>query len=393
MSDGRELPRIFGGFKLAATVALVVGTLALALTASQSTEAFFRSYLFGYLFVLGFGLGSMGLLMLHHLVGGAWGFIIQRILEAGVSTVPFLTVLFIPIVFGAGDLYHWMDAEAVAHDHLLSHKAPYLDFSFWVVRAAVYFVIWNAIAYQLVAWSKKQDRTGDGFLSNRMSALSGPGMVLYFLTMTFASFDWAMSLEPHWFSTIYGLIFVEDQALTAMAFAIIVLAYARRNEAVGDAATVERIHDLGKIQFALVALWAYLNFSQFVIIWYANLPEESVWYIRRIHGGYEFLAVFIIFGQFVLPFMLLLTRFTKRRMATLSSIAAFLIVMRLIDLYWFVMPTEHHPTLQLTWGDVGAPLGLFGAWFLVFVSMFGRRTLIVERDPRWMEKLAHEHAH
>jgi hypothetical protein len=391
MTESMQMPRVFGTFRVMGVALAVLGGAALAANLTGGTDAFYRSYLYGYLFVLAFGLGSMGLLMLHHLVGGAWGFIIQRILEAGASTLPVLTLLFVPVALGASDLYHWMDAEAVAHDHLLSHKAPYLNYTFWLVRAAVYFAVWNAMSFQLVAWSRQQDRTGDGFLSNRMRALSGPGMVLYFITMTFAAFDWAMSLEPHWFSTMYGLIFVQAQGLTAMAFAIIVLAYARRNPVLGRAATVDRIHDLGKLQFALVALWAYLNFSQYLIIWYANLPEESIWYIRRTHGGYESLATFLIFGQFLLPFFLLLTRQTKRRMVTLSSIAAFLIFMRLVDLYWLVMPTEHHPVLRFSVGDVGAPLGLFGLWLAVFITLFGRRTVIVERDPRWMEKLAHEH--
>jgi len=302
-------------------------------------------------------------------------------------------VLFIPVALGAGDTFHWMDAEAVANDHLLSHKAPYLNYGFWLVRAGVYFAIWSVMVYLLNSWSKKQDETGEGFLSNKMKTLSGPGLVMYFLTMTFASIDWAMSLEPHWFSTIYGLIFVEGQALTAMAFCIVVLAFARRNPALGEAATVDRIHDLGKLQFAMIALWAYLNFSQYLIIWYANLPEETVWYAHRIYGGYEYLAMFLVFGQFVLPFFLLMTRLTKRRMQTLAGIASYILFVRLVDLYWLVMPTEHHTELHVTVGDIGAPLGLFGLWFVFFYWNLSQRTLIVEKDPRWLERRAHEHAH
>lgn len=393
MSDSREMPKVLGSLRGLAIAVAVLGLAALGFDLSQDSTSFYRSYLYGYLFVLSMPLGCLGLLQIHHLVGGAWGFIIQRILEAGSRTIYVMPVLFIPIVLGAPELYHWMDAEAVAHDHLLAHKAPYLNFGFWVARAVVYFAIWIGLALLLNGLSKKQDETGEGRLSNSMSYYSGPGLVLYFLTMTFAAFDWAMSLEPHWFSTIYGLIFVEGQGLTAMAFSIVILMFLRRNTVVGQAATVDRIHDLGKLQFAMIALWAYLNFSQYLIIWYANLPEETVWYAHRIHGGYEYLAVFLIFGQFVLPFFLLITRMTKRRMEALAGIATYILVMRMVDLYWLVMPTEHHTELHLTPGNFGAPLGLFGLWFVLFYWNLGKRTLIVEKDPRWMEKLAHEHEH
>jgi len=393
MSDPREMPKVLGSLRSLAIVVAVLGLGALAVDLVQDSTSFYRSYLFGYLFVLSMPLGCLGLLQIHHLVGGAWGFIIQRILEAGSRTIYFMPLLFIPIAIGAPELYHWMDPEAVAQDALLAHKAPYLNFSFWLVRAAVYFAIWIGLTLLLNGLSKKQDETGDGRLSNSMSYYSGPGLVLYFLTMTFAAFDWAMSLEPHWFSTIYGLIFVEGQGLTAMAFSIVVLMFLRRNTVVGQAATVDRIHDLGKLQFAMIALWAYLNFSQYLIIWYANLPEETVWYAHRIHGGYEYLAVFLIFGQFVLPFFLLITRMTKRRMQALAGIATYILVVRLVDLYWLVMPTEHHTELELSLGNFGAPLGLFGLWFVLFYWNLGQRTLIVEKDPRWMEKLAHEHEH
>lgn len=387
-----EMPRVFGQLRLIATGAAVLGLLGSAAYWAMDPTEFYRGYIFGYLFTLAFPLGMMGLLMLHHLTGGAWGFIIQRFLEAGAKTIPLMAVLFVPLIVGAPDLYHWLHEEA-AHDHLLQHKAPYLNYGFWVVRAVVYFIIWTGIATLLTTWSKKQDQTGEGSLTNRMVKLSGPGMVMYFLSMTFAAFDWAMSLEPHWFSTIYGLMFVEAQGLSAMAFCLVVMTFARRQTELGEAATVDRIHDLGKIQFALVALWAYLNFSQFVIIWYANLPEEAVWYAHRTQGGYENLAVLIIFGQFVVPFLLLLTRHTKRRMATLSTIAGFLILMRLIDLYWLVMPTETHLELHFHPVHLAAPLGLFGLWATAFFFMLSRNTLLVEKDPRWMEKRAHEHAH
>lgn len=390
MSD--QLPKVFAQLKSIALVLAGLGLVPSGVAWAIAPEEFYRGYVYGYMFTLAFPLGMVGLLMLHHLTGGAWGFLIQRFCEAGARTVWLLALLFLPLAYGAPELYHWLHEEA-AHDHLLQHKAPYLNHNFWLVRAAVYFVVWNTLAFLLTYPSDRQDRTGEGFWTNRLVRTSGVGMVVYFLTMTFAAFDWAMSLEPHWFSTIYGLIFVEGQALTAMAFCILVLNFARRQTQMGEAATVDRIHDLGKIQFALVALWAYLNFSQFVIIWYANVPEEGIWYAHRTQGGYQHLAALLVFGQFLLPFLLLLTRHTKRRMLTLASIAVFLLGMRLVDLYWQLMPTESHPALHLHWSHLTAPLGLFGLWAFLFLVQLGRRSLLVEKDPRWLEKRAHEHAH
>jgi hypothetical protein len=388
-----EIPAALSQLRTGAVALGVLGVVGLLLSYFTSPEVFFRSYLYGYMFALSFPLGCMGLLFLHHLVGGAWGFIIQRILEAGVQSIWLMAVLFVPVALGGEYLYLWMDPEVVAHDVILQGKVPYLNYGFWLVRAAVYFAIWLGLAAMLIRYSKKQDETGEGAWSNRLNRISGIGMVIYFLTMTFASFDWAMSLEPHWFSTIYGLIFVEGQGLTALAFAIVVLSVARRNATLGRVATVDRIHDIGKIQFALIALWAYLNFSQFLIIWYANLPEEITWYAHRTQGGYEYLAAFLVFGQFLLPFFLLMTRMTKRRMQTLAGIAGYILVVRLVDLYWLLMPTEHHLELKLHFGHVAAPLGLFGIWFVVFYWNLSRRSILVEQDPRWKEKLAHEHAH
>ncbi len=393
MAPREEMPAVLSQLRTIAIVCAVVGGAGLAFAAVTDPERFYRSYLFGYMFVLSLPLGCLGLLSLHHLTGGSWGFVIQRLLEAGVQTTWVAAALFVPVVLGAGDLYHWMDAEAVAHDVVLSHKAGYLNFQFWVTRAVIYFAVWILISWLLVRLSKRQDETGDGRLSNRLVAISGPGMVAYFLTMTFASFDWAMSLEPHWFSTIYGLIFVEGQALTAMAFCLVLLMFARRSPALGKAATIENLHDLGKIQFALIALWAYLNFSQFLIIWYANLPEEAIWYAHRTQGGYEYLATFLVFGQFLLPFLLLITRQTKRRFQALAGIAFYIFLVRLVDLYWQLMPTEHHLALELRLSDFAAPLGLFGIWSIFFFAYLGRRTLMVENDPRWKERQARAHAH
>ncbi|NJK89774.1 MAG: hypothetical protein HC923_10510 [Myxococcales bacterium] len=233
MATHDELPAALKQLRNGALGAVVLGLILCAITLLQDPTSFFRSYLFGYMFVLSFPLGCLGLLFLHHLVAGSWGFIIQRFLEAGAQSLWLMVLFFVPVAAGAGHLYHWMDASAVAHDPVLSAKAPYLNYGFWMVRAVVYFVSWLVLAAFALRYSKQQDATGHGVYSNRLIQLSAGGLVVYFLTMTFAAFDWAMSLEPHWFSTIYGLIFVEGQGLTALAFCLVILSFARRAPALG----------------------------------------------------------------------------------------------------------------------------------------------------------------
>lgn len=383
--------------------ALAAGAILIAISAAAlaiDSATFFRAYLVGYLWVLGLTLGSMGLLFLHHLVGGAWGFIIQRQLEAATRVYPVLVVLFLPILWNVvasgHPIYHWAEDGAYTHDALLAHKAPYLNKAAFTLRAVIYFVVWGVLIFNLNRWSKKQQESGDGTISNKLRTLGGPGIVLYMFTMTFAAFDWAMSLDPHWFSTIYGAIFVVGQVLTTQAFMVLFASRARANEEVAHAITMDRYHDLTKLMFAFTCLWAYVSLSQFLIYWYGNLPEEVIFFHLRFQGGWEYVTLLVVFGQFVIPFFLLLSRWPKRSFVWAPRIAAFIIVIRAVDLFWYVVPhpeagTKIESQLHLSWVHFTAPLGMFALWLGFFLMSYAKRSVLPSKDPRWKEIVSHAH--
>ncbi|MFQ5637763.1 MAG: hypothetical protein ACE5IR_07175 [bacterium] len=351
---------------------------------------FYQSYLFGYVFWLGLTLGSLVLLSLHHLVGGGWGFVIQRFLESGTSTLPLMAILFLPLFFGMQDLYDWARPESVAADSLLQHKAKYLNVGFFWVRAAVYFLIWGALITFLNKWSKKQDETADASLSDKLRKLGGPAMLLYFLTVTFSSIDWVMSLAPQWFSTIFGVIFVIGQGLLTLAFAIIALNMFSGYKPLSDILGKQHFHDLGNLMLAFVMLWAYISLSQFLIIWSGNLPEEIPWYLDRLQGGWQWLALFVVIFHFALPFILLLSRRTKRNQRVLAKVAFVMVFMRLIDLFWIVAPNFHPGKISVHWLDLAVPAGIGGVWVAFFIRNLKGCAVLPLHDPRLKEALQYE---
>ena len=370
--------------------ALLVGGAGLGICivgAFPNPEQFFRSYLLGYLFWIGIALGSFAILMLHHLVGGAWGFVICRTLESATRTLPLMGLLFVPLLLGMHHVYVWARPEEVAADELLQHKSYYLNLPFFIARAAVYFAIWIGIAYFLNKWSAEHDRTTDPSLARRFQLLSGPGLLLYGLTVTFAFVDWVMSLEPHWFSTVYGVMFMIGQVLGALAFAIVVTALLVKRKPLSDVVVPGHFHDLGNLLLAFVMLWAYIAFSQYLIIWSGNLPEEIPWYLQRSSGGWQWVALLLFLFHFCLPFLVLLSRGAKRRVQILATVAATLAVMRLVDLFWLVAPAFHSAGFRLHWMDLGIPVGIGGIWIAVFVWQLGKRALLPAYDPRLKEAL------
>ena len=349
-------------------IALIAGVLAAALSilgAFVSPIQFFYSYLFAFLFWLGIGLGCAAILMLHHLVGGAWGFVIQRTLETGARSLPLMALLFAPILLGLPYLYEWSRDEA-ATDAILLHKHAYLNVPFFVIRAVVYFALWTGLAYVLNRWSDKMDATGDPTYAKRLEAISGPGLVLYGITMTFASIDWVMSLEPHWYSTIFGIVFLVGQGLSTIAFVIIVTALLAYRKPLSDVLLPRHFHDLGNLLLAFVMLWAYVAFSQFLIIWSGNLPEEVTWYSHRLRGGWKWIALALISLHFLVPFLLLLLRRTKRKARTLAAVAILLLVLRLVDLFWIVSPSLHRNGFGIHWLDLVTPVAIGGLWIAFF---------------------------
>ena len=343
----------------------------------------FESYLIAYLFWLAFPLGSLAVVMLHLLTGGAWGAAVRGVLRASMATLPWFALLFVPIALGAGHLYEWTHADLVRQDAILQAKAAYLNLPFFLARAGACFLVWSSLAWILERLSARQEREPTAARAQRLRAVAGPGLALYALCMTFASVDWAMSLEPHWFSTIYGMLFVLGQALTAFAFAIVVAGWLQRREPFSRWLNPGHFHDLGKLMFACVLLWAYLNFSQFLIVWQANLAEETPWYQRRASGGMAVVALLLIGLHFALPFALLLSRKLKRDPRLLARVAAGLLLVRFLDLWWLVAPAFHgrHGFL-LAWTDLVAPLALGGLWVgLLMGQLKGRPLIAPEGEP------------
>jgi hypothetical protein len=385
---------------------LIVGALALAagvIGAFVNSDRFFQSWLIGFLFILGLSLGSLGLLMLQHLSGGKWGLAGRRVFEAAAGNLWLVALAFIPILFGLRPIFLWANPEAVQASEILSQKAPYLNVTFFIIRAVVYFAFWLGCAFMLNRWSAGQDR-GDVAVtpedSVRFRTISAPGLLFLVLTVSLASVDWIMSVDPKWYSTIFGLLTVVSQGLSALAFAIAVLSLVARSGAFGVVLAPGQFHDLGKLLLAFVMLWAYMAFSQFLIIWSGNLPEEIEWYITRIRGGWGAVALLIVVGHFALPFVLLLSRNLKRQNDRLARVAIFVIAMRLVDLIWLVVPTfthsategEGHPgfAIPLHWMNIVIPVGLAGVWLFFFVRQLRSRSLVPLNDPYFKEAFAHE---
>lgn len=351
---------------------------------------FFRSYLVAYLLWLGIALGCLAILMLHHLVGGAWGFVIRRLLESGARTFPVLLILGIPFVIGLHPAHAWARAEALNFASFSHFKQIYLSPSFFYIRTAIYFGAWIFLGYILNKWSFEQDRTSEpNRVAIRLQALSGPGLIIYGLTITYASIDWVMSLEPSWFSSIFGMMFMVSQALMAMAFVIIVLMLLSDRKPLSEVLLPSHFHDLGTLLFAFLMLWAYLNFSQFLIIWYGNLIDEIPWYMSRAKGAWAGLAVFLIIFHFVLPFFLLLSRDLKRKKGVLTKVAVALIFMSWVDLFWVVMPSFEKAGPRLHLLDFFAPVGIGGIWVAAFIWQLKDKPLLPLNDPEFQGGATH----
>jgi hypothetical protein len=365
--------------------ALIAGAAGLGLSVLGGIfdpAQFFHSYLFAFLFCLGLGLGCLSILMIHHLTGGLWGLVIRRVLEAGTRTIPLAALLFVPLALGLGWLYPWVhpDSGDAALREAVEHKHLYLNRGFFLVRAVFYFAAWWTLAHLFNRWSLETDRDPQPRLWARMNALAGGGLVLMGLTITFASFDWAMSLDPRWFSTIYGMLFMVGQALSAMCLVVLVIAWIGREPPLARVVKPETVHDLGKLMLAFVMLWAYVSYSQFLIIWSGNLPEEIPWYLRRLRTGWRFVGLFLVLFHFAVPFLLLLSRPLKRDARWLGRVAGALLFARLVDLFWLIGP-ESPPGRGVHWMDLAAPVGLVGLWLAYFLRQLGNRPLLPLGDP------------
>jgi len=367
----------------------VVGGLGVVLHPDQ----FMPSWLIGFLFFTGLSLGCLALLMLQHMSGGQWGLVSRRIFESGTRLLPLAALFFIPIVIFAPKLFLWARPEAVQGDAILQFKAPYLNLPFFAVRGAIYFVVWIGLAYFLNKWSAQQD-AGEVAITEadtrRFRVVSAPGLIVYIILMSLAAVDWLMSLDPHWYSTIYGLIAVVGQGLSALAFAVAVLTILHTREPMNTVLKARHFHDLGKLMLAFVMLWAYFSFSQFLIIWAGNLPEEIPYYLERLRGPWQYLSLALVFGHFILPFCLLLSQDLKKRPRLLARVAWFIVAIRLYDLIWLVAPTfNHEGQWPISLANIGIPLALGGLWVYLFAGQFAKRSMLPVNDPDFKHMLLH----
>jgi len=380
------MPAALGRLQRHGLVAGGVFLLVLAAGFLVDREQFFRSYLFGWLFWLGIAVGCLGLAMLSQLTGGLWGQVPRRFHEAAARTLPTMALLFLPVLLGLSTLYVWARPEVVAADEIIQSKTPYLNVPFFMARAALYFVVWSGLAFVVSRWSAQQDAQADPGRAGRLRGVSGVGLVALSGTTTFAAIDWGMSLAPHWFSTMYGVLFIVGWTLSALSFTIVLMARLSRESPLSEALQPGTVHDLGKLLLAFTMLWAYVNFSQFLIVWSGNISEETPFYIQRLHGGWGVIAVVLLLFHFALPFALLLSRPLKRNAGSLAVVAGLMLVMQLVDLYWLIGPDlltqgHGHAPLAFHWMDPVAVVGIGGLWLFLFARQVRTRPILPLGEP------------
>ena len=345
---------------------------------------FFMAYLFSHQFFLGLSLGALGLLMTHHLTSGYWGYSVRRFLESAVGTLPLLALLFVPIFFGLSYLYPWKNPSIIGQDEILRSRLSYLNTPGYVIRSAVMFAIWIVIAHLLLKWSKEQEVTASIEPTRRLRTLSGPGLVIYPVTMTFAALDWLMSLEKDWYSTMFAVMICIGQMLSALAFVILLLLVVRRSRRFEPIISIEEtLHKIGNLLLAFTMLWAYLEFGQLLITWSGNLPHEISWYLNRVAGGWRWVCVFLFLFNFFIPFFLLLMRPVKRRVQVLAGVAGCILIAHVVDVWWTIVPSLHQGHFYFSWWAIVALLGIGGIWFAVFLRHLEARPAVPLNDPRF----------
>ncbi|MCH8165190.1 MAG: quinol:cytochrome C oxidoreductase [Planctomycetes bacterium] len=399
-------------------LALLVASVVLGWAGEAGLERFLRSYLVAFFFVLSLSLGGLFFVLLQHLTRAGWSVVVRRIAEGLADNLKWLWIPFIPILVAVwtGHLYDWADPSRLseAERALFQHKEPFLTPWFWTIRAAVYFGVWAWLARFFVNRSVQQDATGDPQTTTRMQSVAAPGMILYAFTQTFAAVDWIMTLEFAWYSTMFGVYFFAASTCGAFAAMIIILYLLQRSGRLTNVITTEHYHDLGKLLFAFgVVFWAYIAYSQYMLIWYANIQEETIWFVIRQLGGWKTMSIFLILGHFAGPFLILISRYPKRWKGVLAIGAAWMLGVHFIDLYWLVMPAipdeliqsvttysqlvtefeaSYLPEYDLHWRvlDLTCLLGVLGVFVAMAAWSMRNRSLVPERDPRLDESLAFE---
>jgi hypothetical protein len=386
MTPAPELEMRLRRLRLGGPVAAVVGGVACAAGWSISPERFYAAWLMAFFYWVGISLGCLAVAMLHGISGGAWGRAIRRVLEAGYQTIPVLALAFVPLWLAVAQVYVWADPAVVRQHESLARKAAYLNVGGFQARSIVYFAVWLGITWVLGRVSPNDEPRLESPRSLSLQRRSGLCCVAYGVTMTLAAVDWGMSLEPEWYSTMYALIHIAGQAVSGLAFALVVVAALADCEPWSRIVTPQRLNDLGNLLLASVMFWAYCSFFQYLVIWSGNLPEENVWYVHRSRDGWQYLAMGLMALHFIVPFLLLLSRQLKRQKADLARIAALLLAMRYADLYWLIVPGFQRDSagprgLAFHWLDAAALAAIGGAWLAVFAWRLPARVQMPMFDP------------
>ncbi len=368
------------------------GSLLLANGSEGGMDHLLETYLVSFAFFLSISLGALFFVLLEHCTRAGWSVVVRRVAEVVAGNVWLMAVLAIPIVLGMDHLYHWTDTAAAAHDPLLAGKVGFLNPGFFLVRLIAYFLIWGVMASFLHRTSIAQDTSGDPALTLKMERLSAPGMVLFALSLNFAAFDLLMSLDPHWFSTIFGVYYFSASVVAFLAVMPKILYGLQMRGILTNAVTVEHYHDVGKLLFGFIVFWAYIAFSQYMLIWYGNLPEETEWFLKRQTGEWTTVSLLLIFGHFLVPFLLLISRAIKRRPLLLALTGGYVALMCWIDIYWLVVPEFSPGVARFGMLDILCLLGMSGVYSAAVVLRLKRHSVVAEKDPRLEESLAFESA-
>jgi len=369
------------------TIALAVGLIGLAVAAVGwyiDSTRFYHAWLTAFVYWLSLGLAGLFFTMLHYLTAARWSVVLRRVSEGLMLQLPWMFVAFIPVLVGMHNLFHWTHEDAVAADHLLQGKSGYLNVGFFAVRAVVFCGIWTVLALMLRQRSLRQDASPEIDHVAGLRKLSAGGMLLFAATVTFASFDWLMSLEPHWYSTIFGVYFFGGLFLGGVSLIALISLFLRKSGVLRGSVTVEHYHDLGKLMFAFTIFWAYIGFSQYFLIWYGNIPEETFWFLARWEGGWKTTSLVLVFGHFALPFVLLIFRGVKRNLTMVGLIAAWYLLMHWVDMYWLVYPAYLEEGARIGWIEIAPVVGLGGVFFALFWRSFSARPAAPVGDP-WLE--------
>ncbi len=380
----KDATKAFYGVGIAGLIASAVGYF-------LNADQFFFSYLTSFTFFTSFALAGLILVMIHHITKSSWGAVIRRIPESLFSKLWIWALFFIPVLLGLSNLYSWTNTEYVAADPIMLGKVPYLNEPFFLIRQVLYFAIWGFFGYKLHQVSIKMDRTRDWGLTALLRKLSAPGILIFSFTVAFASFDWLMSLDAHWFSTMFPVYFFSMSIQALFPFIILFIFWMHKNDMLKNTIEKAHIYDLGAWFFGFTVFYAYIAFSQFLLQYYANIPEETLWFYFRMEGSWAVITYMLLFGRFVIPFFLLLNRDTKHNKTLLIITSVLVLVMHYIEFNWIVMPVLHGEGFTFSWLDVTTLVGLGGIFMGMFFQTFKNNNMVPVNDPNLPDSLHKEY--